>query len=85
MKLLSKTLASAAIGAGLLAASTMSASAAIACRGNVCWHTHESYDYPPDARIVVHEDNWHWGPREKFIFREHEGRGYWRDNRWTEW
>ena len=23
--------------------------------------------------------------REHFTFREHEGRGYWRDNRWIEW
>jgi hypothetical protein len=84
MTLLSKTVASAVIGAGLLAASTMSASAAIACRGNVCWHTQESYAYPPDARVVVHEDNWRWGPREKFVFHEHEGRGYWRGGRWTE-
>jgi len=85
MTLLSKTVASAVIGAGLLAASTMSASAAIACRGNVCWHTQEGYAYPPDARVVVHEDGWRWGPREKFVFHEHEGRGYWRGGRWTEW
>ena len=83
MKLLSKTLASAAIGAGLLATSAMSASAAIVCSGNVCWHTHEVHTYPPNAGIVVHDDNWHWGPREKFVFREHEGRGYWRNGLWV--
>jgi len=85
MKLLSKALAGAAVGAGMLAASTVGASAAIACSGNVCWHTHESYAYPPAARVVIHEDNWRWGPREKFVFREHEGRGYWRGNAWREW
>jgi hypothetical protein len=85
MKLLSKTLASAAIGAGFLAVSAMSASAAIVCSGNVCWHSHEAHNYPPEARIVVHDDNWRWGPHEKFEFREHEGRGYWRGNTWTSW
>jgi hypothetical protein len=84
-KLLGKALAGATIGAGLLAMSTIGASAAIACRGNVCWHSHETYAYPPDAGVVVHEDNWRWGPRERFMFREHEGRGYWRGDRWTTW
>jgi len=85
MRLLSKALASAAIGAGLLAASAMSASAAIVCSGNVCWHAHDAYDYPKGARVVVHEDDWRWGPRERFVFREHEGRGYWHGRRWVGW
>ena len=85
MRLLNKALASAAIGAGLLATSAMSASAAIVCSGHVCWHTHDAYDYPHGAGVVVHEDDWKWGPREKFVFREHEGRGYWRGGRWVVW
>lgn len=84
MKLVSKT-AAAILGAGFLAATSMSASAAIVCTGNVRWHTHEAYDYPSDARIVVHEDNWKWGPTEKYSFREHEGRGYWRGDKWATW
>ena len=85
MNLLGKALAGSVIGAGLVAASTVSASAAIVCRGHVCWHTQERYAYPPEARIVIHEDDWRWGPREKYSFREHEGRGYWHGDRWTEW
>ena len=85
MKLLGKTLASAAIGAGLLAVSTMSASAAIVCSSDVCWHTHEAYHYPPEAKVIVHEDNWKWGPSEHYTFREHEGRGYWRGDSWESW
>ena len=85
MKIFTKTALGATLGAGLLALSTISAPAAIACSGNVCWHTHETYTYPPDAKIVIHEDNWHWGPREKYTFREHEGRGYWRGDHWREW
>jgi hypothetical protein len=82
---LSKSLLVAALGASALAFSAMSASAAIVCNGDVCWHTHEAYEYPPDARVVVHPDDWHWGRGEHFSFREHEGRGYWRDGRWTAW
>jgi hypothetical protein len=43
MTSLSKTLFGAAIGAGILTLSVMSASAAIVCSGRACWHTHESY------------------------------------------
>jgi hypothetical protein len=85
MKLLTKAVAGAAIGVGILAASAVSASAAIVCSGNVCWHTHERYEYPASAGVVIHEDDWKWGPSEKFTFREHEGRGYWRGNSWTTW
>ncbi|MBV9564480.1 MAG: hypothetical protein JOY90_29165 [Bradyrhizobium sp.] len=85
MRLLTKAAAGAVLGAAMLAGSAMSASAAIVCRGNVCWHTHEAFDYPHEAGVVVHEDNWHWGPRERFVFREHEGRGYWRGSRWIGW
>jgi len=85
MTLATKSLLCAAATACVLGLSGASASAAIACSGRVCWHTQESYDYPHRAHIVVHEDNWRWGPREHYTFREHEGRGYWRGGRWTEW
>ena len=76
-------LSSALLGAGLLAVTSMSASAAIVCSGNVCWHTTERYDYPPDARVTIREPAWTPGP--EITFREHPGRGYWRDDRWIEW
>jgi hypothetical protein len=85
MSLVSKTLVGTAMGAGLLALSTLSASAAIVCSGNVCWHTQERYAYPPESRVIVHEDDWRWGPSERFTFREHEGRGYWKDDSWVAW
>jgi hypothetical protein len=85
MRLASKAGAGAILGAGLWAVSTIAASAAIVCSGNVCWHTHETYSYPPEARVIVHEDIWKWAPAEKFTFREHEGRGYWRDDKWVTW
>ena len=83
--MISKTVLGAVVGAGFLAVSTMGASAAIVCSGNVCWHAKERYTYPPESKIVVHEDNWKWGPSEKYTWREHEGRGYWHGDRWTEW
>ena len=85
MKLLAKTAAAAILGAGLLATASVSASAAIACAGPVCWHTHETYTYPPESKVIIHEDNWKWGPSEHYESREHEGRGYWRDNAWVAW
>ncbi len=85
MTRLSRTALAAAFGAGALALSAASASAAIVCSGNVCWHAHASYDYPPSAHVIVHPDTWHWGPGEHYSFREHEGRGYWSGDRWTEW
>ena len=85
MTSIGKSLAGTALGAGLLALSSISASAAIVCQGNVCWHTHEAYDFPHEAGIVVHDDNWRAGPHEKFTFREHEGRGYWRGGKWVVW
>jgi hypothetical protein len=78
-----KVLLGATLGAGLLTATTMSASAAIVCNGNVCWHVQESYDYPPAAGVVIHEDTWAPGP--SVTFREHEGRGYWSGDQWTDW
>lgn len=85
MTSLSKAILGTAMGAGILAFATTGASAAIACAGPVCWHTNDAYEYPSGARVIVHPDDWHWGRREHFVFREHEGRGYWRGGRWREW
>ena len=77
-----KTLFGAAIGAAVLALSAMSASAEVACSGNVCWHVKERYAYPPESRVIIHEDSWKAGPSIRF--REHEGRGYWRGESWVD-
>jgi hypothetical protein len=84
MKLLSKIAIGALLGASGLALSAAGASAAIVCSGNECWHTHESYDYPPDAGVIIHPDNWRWGERERFTWREHEGRGHWHHGTWRD-
>lgn len=84
MTSLNKILAGALMSAGILAFSAVGASAAIACAGDVCWHSHERYNYPPSAHVTIHEDNWRWGPHEHYAFREHQGRGYWNGDRWAE-
>jgi hypothetical protein len=80
-----KVLLSVGAAAGIVAFAATNASAAIVCAGPVCWHTHETYDYPADARVTVHPDDWRWGREEHYTWREHEGRGYWRGERWMEW
>jgi hypothetical protein len=81
----SKSVLAVIMGVGVLALSAVSASAAVVCSGRVCWHAHADYDFPRGAGVIVHPDDWRWGPRERFAWREHEGRGYWRGSRWMEW
>jgi len=76
-----KTLLGTAIGAAL-ALSAASASAEVACSGNVCWHVKERYTYPRESKVIIREDNWRPGPSIRF--REHEGRGYWRSGVWVD-
>jgi hypothetical protein len=85
VEMLKKILSAAVVGAGVMVMSTFGASAAIVCQGHVCWHVHDVYDFPHEAGVVVHEDDWHWGRHERYAFREHEGRGYWRGGRWVTW
>ena len=85
MKALGKLLAGATVGGAFLALSILNASAAIVCSGDVCWHTHETYRYPPSAHIIIHDDAWKAGPSEHYTFREHEGRGYWHGDTWETW
>jgi hypothetical protein len=83
MKSISEFAIGLAAGAGMLAFSAIGASAAIVCSGYECWHTHEAYDYPPAAHVIIHPDDWRWGGGERYAWREHEGRGYWAGDAWT--
>jgi hypothetical protein len=83
MKTFLKIAAGAALGAGMLALTAGTASAAVACNENgSCWHVRNHYAYPPEARIVIHPEGWKWGAREHYTWREHTGRGYWRNGVW---
>jgi hypothetical protein len=48
-------------------------------------HVKEKYEYPAEGRVTIHDDSWKWGPSDKYEFREREGRGYWRDDKWITW
>lgn len=85
MKAVSKILLGTAMGAALLAFSSVGASAAIVCTGDTCWHVQETYEYPSTAHVIVHPDDWRWGPSDHYVFREHEGRGYWHGDTWSNW
>jgi hypothetical protein len=81
---MSKYLVTAAAGAVLLAFSAVSASAAYACNGNVCWVVKEKYSYPADAKVVVREET--WKPSADITIREHgAGRGYYVGSEWRTW
>lgn len=80
-----KLLAMITFGTGALLASVGSASAGVSCIGPMCWHTTDRYEYPSESRVVVHEDTWKPAADAHVTWREHAGRGYWRDDKWVEW
>jgi hypothetical protein len=76
--------AAAFLGVGMASLSAATASAAVACNHEGdCWHVQRPYAYRPAYGVVVHPDNWRWGPHEHYRWREHAGRGYWRHGRWV--
>ncbi len=78
-----KIAALAALCGGMLTMTATAASAAIACNGEgECWHVRHAYHYRPEWGVVVHPNNWAWGPNEHYVWREHRGRGYWRGGVW---
>ena len=85
MRAFSKLVFGSLIGTSILALSAAGASAAIVCSDNACWHVKSTYQYPSEAHVVVHKDDWKWGAKDKYSWREHEGRGYWHGDRWTDW
>jgi hypothetical protein len=77
-------LLSAVLSAGALALTAGSASAYVACnRAGDCWHTTDRYNYRPGFGVSVHDDNWRWRSHERYRWREHAGRGYWRSGVWV--
>ena len=72
---------SAAIGIGSIAAMSSAASAAVMCnRAGDCWHTDSRYNYHRSWGITVRDNDWRM--RRGFHWREHDGRGYWRNGVW---
>jgi hypothetical protein len=81
-----KRLTAAVLGAACVLALTASAASAdIVCnREGDCWHVKEKHPYRTEWGLVVHPDSWKWGATEKYRWREHDGRGYWRQGVWVE-
>ena len=68
---------------GVLAFSSLNASARIVCNSDGdCWRSHEDFAFPPGVHVEIHPDNWRWKDGEHFVWKEHEGRGYWRNGHW---
>lgn len=83
MKTTTKIAAAAALAISALSLTATTASAAIVCnREGYCWHVRRPWAYRPEWGVVVHPNNWRWGPTEHFVWREHPGRGYWRNGVW---
>ena len=73
----------AAAGIGAMVALAAPASAYVACnRSGDCWHTTDRYTYRPAFGVTVHDDAWKWGDHDRYHWREHDGRGYWRNGAW---
>ena len=48
-----KALLGTTIGAAALALTAASASAEIACSGDVCWHVKDKITYPAESKVIV--------------------------------
>ena len=85
MKILSKTILALA---GVVALGASSASAAVVCNDDGdCWRVKEKYEYKPELRLRIYDDNWKWadGDRDKYRWREaRESRGYWKKGVWID-
>jgi hypothetical protein len=83
MKKIAVAAAAVALSAATLALTATGASAKVVCNQyGECWHVRHNYVYKPEFGLVVHENNWRWNASEKYRWREHSGRGYWRNGVW---
>jgi hypothetical protein len=68
-----------------LVLSSMTVSAAVVCNDEGdCWRVKERFEYKPELRLRVYEDDWKWKDGEKYRWRDAgPGRGYWRGGVWV--
>jgi hypothetical protein len=84
MKRASKIAAAAVVGLSALTMTASAASAAVVCNPEgFCWHVRGHYAYRPEYGVTVHPNNWRWGRADHYRWREHSGRGYWRQGAWV--
>jgi hypothetical protein len=75
------------VGAAALTMTASAARAEIVCNDEGdCWHIKTRHEFRPEFGVKIYPDNWRWEEREakKYRWREHEGRGYWRNGIWLE-
>jgi hypothetical protein len=69
-----------------LALTTTGASAAVVCNDEGdCWRVKKQYEYRPEFRLHIYDDDWSWHDRDKHKYRwreSHDGPGYWRNGVW---
>ena len=83
MKKMTKFAVAALLAVSGVSMAATAASAAVVCNAEgACWHTKRAYNYHPEYGVTVHENNWKWGEKEHYTWREHAGRGYWRNGVW---
>jgi hypothetical protein len=67
---------------GVLAFTASGASAAVVCNEGDCWKVKDTYEYPPEVRLHVYDDDWKW-EGDKYHWRDPgAGRGYYRGGVW---
>ena len=84
MKNFSKILLS---SAAALVFTATTASAEIVCNDDGdCWHVKTRHEYKPEFKVKVYPDNWKWADTDekRYRWREHDGRGYWRQGVWID-
>lgn len=68
------------------ALSAGSASAAVVCNEDGdCWKVKEKYEYKPEFKVRVYDDDWKWKDTEKDRYRWRDsgkGPGYYRGGVW---
>jgi hypothetical protein len=72
--------------ASAFALSTAAAQAAVVCNEEGdCWKVKKAYDYKPELKLRIYDDNWKWRDDEKTKYRWREARdgpGYWSKGVW---
>lgn len=84
IKVVKTALLAAVAGVGLAIAALPAAAAVVCNREGECWHVRGHYAYRPEYGVVVHRNEWRWRRGDHYVWREHEGRGYWRHGVWIQ-
>jgi hypothetical protein len=81
-----RTIALGAVATAGIVAVTGSVSARVVCNEDGdCWHSQSVEVFPPALGLTIHENNdWKWADGDKHRWHEHEGKGYWKKDKWQD-